>query len=114
MKITIHGTGYVGLVTGACLSDIGHDVVCFDINKDKISELLNGDIPFFEPGLEELILSNIGTGSLHFTDSIEKAIKHSNVQMFKYSIRSMHTQANLQTIDYTNTDSQMLNPKHSN
>jgi len=81
MKISIHGTGYVGLVTGACLSDIGHEVVCFDIKKDKISELLNGDIPFFEPGLEELVSSNIGSGRLHFTDSIEKAIKHSDVQI---------------------------------
>ena len=81
MKISIHGIGYVGLVTGACLSDIGHEVVCFDIDKDKIRQIINGKIPFFEPGLEELILNNLGSGRLDFTDNIDSAIKHSEVQI---------------------------------
>ena len=58
MKITIIGTGYVGLVVGACLSDMGHEVVCLDVDKEKIDMLNNGEIPIYEPGLKEIIKRN--------------------------------------------------------
>ena len=58
MNITIAGTGYVGLVTGACLANLGHSIRCVDIDSHKISLLEKGDIPFYEPGLKELVLQN--------------------------------------------------------
>ena len=62
MKITIMGSGYVGLVTGACFADLGNQVTCIDINKNKIAKLKKSKVPFFEPGLNEII----GAQSLHF------------------------------------------------
>ena len=74
MNITIAGTGYVGLVTGVCLADVGHRITCFDIDKGKISLLLNnGQSPIYEPGLEELIQRNRSEGRLSFTSSEEEA-----------------------------------------
>jgi UDPglucose 6-dehydrogenase len=67
MKITITGTGYVGLVTGACLAETGHHITCYDIDKDKISLLNKGNSPIYEPGLEELLKRNIENGHLSFT-----------------------------------------------
>jgi len=72
MRITIFGTGYVGLVSGACLADSGHHVMCMDVNVDKITGLTNGIIPIYEPGLETLVSENAKAGTLLFTsDSIE-------------------------------------------
>ena len=58
MKIAVVGTGYVGLVTGACLSDLGNDVWCVDVNEEKIKALTNGEIPIYEPGLDNLVSNN--------------------------------------------------------
>lgn len=80
MKITVIGTGYVGLVTGACLAEVGNDVICFDIDSEKIHRLRNGVIPIYEPGLEDMILRNVKCKRLHFTDSMEAATGFGTVQ----------------------------------
>ncbi|MGQ4582585.1 nucleotide sugar dehydrogenase [Lysobacter sp. F60174L2] len=67
MKVTIFGTGYVGLVTGTCLAEVGHGVTCVDVDAGKIAGLQQGRIPIYEPGLEPLVLANHGAGRLHFT-----------------------------------------------
>jgi UDPglucose 6-dehydrogenase len=67
MKITVIGTGYVGLVSGACLADVGNDVLCFDVDKAKIAQLERGQVPIFEPGLEEIVRRNQKAGRLTFT-----------------------------------------------
>ena len=79
MKITVIGTGYVGLVVGTCLADMGNEVYCVDNNIQKISKLNDGIIPIYEPGLEELIKSNVKEKRLFFTNEIEQAIKLSKV-----------------------------------
>lgn len=73
------GTGYVGLVSGTCFADLGNDVVCLDINHSKIESLSKGVIPFYEPGLRELVERNIKLGRLKFTSDAEKAIKEAQV-----------------------------------
>ena len=78
-KITIIGTGYVGLVSGAGISDFGHSVTCADIIEEKIKLLNNGEIPIFEPGLEELVNKNVDAGRLSFTSNIDVAIKEAEV-----------------------------------
>ena len=78
-KITIIGTGYVGLVTGAGLSDFGNSVTCVDISNKKIEALKNGVIPIFEPGLDELVLRNVSNGRLNFSSNINKSIQNSEV-----------------------------------
>ena len=79
MKITIIGSGYVGLVSGACFSEVGIDVQCVDIDRNKIENLKKGIIPIYEPGLEEMITRNIDKGRLHFTTNISDAIKSSDI-----------------------------------
>ena len=78
-KITFIGTGYVGLVSGACISDFGHMVSCVDISNEKIECLKSGKLPIYEPGLEELVKKNVKAGRLKFSTNIEKAIKDSEV-----------------------------------
>jgi UDPglucose 6-dehydrogenase len=76
MKITIFGSGYVGLVTGACMAETGNDVVCVDVDADKIERLNNGDIPIYEPHLEPLIKRNAEAGRLEFTTDVEYGVNH--------------------------------------
>ena len=76
MKITIFGTGYVGLVTGTCLAEIGNDVVCMDVDQRKIENLNRGIIPIFEPGLEEMVKENYQEGRLRFTSDPVLAVEH--------------------------------------
>jgi UDPglucose 6-dehydrogenase len=80
MKITVVGTGYVGLVSGACLAEVGNDVLCLDLDPRKIEILENGGIPIFEPGLQEMVQRNVAAGRLHFTTDIEKAVHFGTVQ----------------------------------
>lgn len=79
MKITVVGTGYVGLVSGTCFADVGIHVVCVDIDQKKIDNLKKGIIPIYEPGLEELVLRNYNDGRLSFSTNLEEAIQGSDV-----------------------------------
>ncbi|MCM2336888.1 MAG: nucleotide sugar dehydrogenase, partial [Pseudomonas sp.] len=79
MQVTIFGTGYVGLVTGTCLADVGHDVVCVDIDAAKVEGLNRGVIPIYEPGLEPMVKANHGAGRLHFTTDAAAAVAHAEV-----------------------------------
>jgi len=79
MKISVIGTGYVGLVTGTCLAESGNDVICMDIDKKKIELLNNGVVPIYEPGLEELIKRNVAHGRLSFTTTMSRAVRESSV-----------------------------------
>ncbi len=80
MKITIFGTGYVGLVTGTCLADVGHDVMCMDVDAGKIARLLDGEIPIYEPGLEAMVRHNVESGRLRFTCDAAKAVAFGTLQ----------------------------------
>ena len=80
MKVTVIGTGYVGLVTGACLSEMGNDVVCVDIDERKIRLLKDGKIPIHEPGLQEMVLRNVSAHRLHFTTDLATSVQHGTMQ----------------------------------
>jgi UDPglucose 6-dehydrogenase len=80
MKITVIGTGYVGLVSGTCLAEVGNDVLCLDVDPNKIRILEEGGIPIFEPGLQEMVRRNVAAGRLHFTTDVEKAAHFGAVQ----------------------------------
>ena len=80
MKISVFGTGYVGLVSGACLAEVGHNVVCVDKDQNKLEKLNNGIIPIWEPGLEGLIERNVMAGRLKFTTDHVDAVQHGQVQ----------------------------------
>lgn len=79
MKIAVVGTGYVGLVTGTCFSDMGNDVWCVDVDASKIQNLKDGIIPIYEPGLESMVKSNYELGHLRFTTDISEALYHANI-----------------------------------
>ena len=79
MRVTVIGSGYVGLVTGACLSDLGFKVVCMDKDEDKIRALQEGEVPIFEPGLKELMARNRADGRIRFTSDASEAIDHGDI-----------------------------------
>ncbi|NOX26736.1 MAG: UDP-glucose/GDP-mannose dehydrogenase family protein [Gammaproteobacteria bacterium] len=76
MKLTVFGSGYVGLVTGACLAQVGNDVICVDIDQNKIDRLNSGDVPIYEPGLDDMIAANMKNGRLRFTTDIKEGVDH--------------------------------------
>ena len=80
MKITVVGTGYVGLVSGTCLAEVGNDVLCLDVDPAKIKILEDGGIPIYEPGLQEMVTRNVAAGRLRFTTDVEKAVQHGTIQ----------------------------------
>ena len=81
MKLTVVGTGYVGLVTGTCLADVGVDVTCVDIDEKKIQRLRNGEVPIYEPGLDLILKNNVEKGRLHFSTSLKDVLKGVEVVM---------------------------------
>lgn len=80
MKISINGTGYVGLVSGACLAEVGNDVLCLDLDEAKIAILKGGGIPIYEPGLQAMVQRNVAAGRLRFTTSVEESVAWGTVQ----------------------------------
>ena len=80
MKITIIGTGYVGLVTGACLAEVGNDVLCLDLDPARIKLLEDGGIPFYEPGLQDMVRRNVAVGRLQFSTDVERAVGFGAIQ----------------------------------
>jgi UDPglucose 6-dehydrogenase len=80
LKIAIVGTGYVGLVTGACFAEVGNEVLCLDVDDAKIRMLESGGIPIYEPGLAEVVKRNVAAGRLHFTTDVERAVRFGTVQ----------------------------------
>src|SRR5690554_326726 len=80
MNVTVFGTGYVGLVQGAVLADVGHHVVCVDVDAAKVERLKNGEIPIYEPGLETLVKENVAAGRLRFTTDAAEGVQHGQVQ----------------------------------
>src|SRR5579872_3013155 len=81
MRVTIFGSGYVGLVTGACLADAGNHVVCVDVDAAKIERLKRGEVPIHEPGLDALIKRNAEAGRLEFTTDAARAVEHGLFQL---------------------------------
>ena len=79
--VTVIGTGYVGLVTGTCLAELGHDVVCLDVDSERIDRLQSSIIPIYEPGLDTLVKKNVAAGRLRFTTDVAEATKHGDFQM---------------------------------
>ena len=79
MKLCMIGTGYVGLVSGVCFSDLGNDVICVDKDKNKINSLQKGKIPIYEPGLSELVLKNFRNGRLSFSTNLKQSVKSSDI-----------------------------------
>jgi len=80
MKISVIGTGYVGLVTGTCLAEVGNDVLCLDVDVNKINILKSGGIPIYEPGLEDMVRRNVAAGRLRFTTDVAESAKHGQIQ----------------------------------
>ena len=74
MRVCVIGAGYVGLVTGTGFAETGNDVICADLDESKITRLLRGEVPIFEPGLEPMVQRNLALGTLRFTTDVEKAI----------------------------------------
>jgi UDPglucose 6-dehydrogenase len=80
MKVTVIGTGYVGLVSGTCLAEVGNDVLCLDLDESKINILKQGGIPIYEPGLLDMVKRNVEAGRLRFTTNVEEGVAHGAIQ----------------------------------
>ena len=78
MRVAMIGTGYVGLVSGACIADFGHQVRCVDTDSTKISKLNAGEVPIYEPGLKDIVLSNVRQGRLSFTTTLSEAVNEAD------------------------------------
>src|SRR5881409_1157661 len=79
MDLSIIGSGYVDLVTGACFADVGHNVICVDNDAQKIKQLQSGEVPIYEPGLEEIVHRNVAARRLRFTNSIQDGVDNSQI-----------------------------------
>ena len=90
MKIAVVGTGYVGLVSGACFAEMGLDITCVDIDKKKIDGLNNGVIPIYEPGLEEVVRRNVEEGRLHFTTELTDCLDNVEVVFSAVGLSLIH------------------------
>ena len=86
MKLTMVGTGYVGLVTGACFAETGNHVVCLDVDAAKIATLRRGESPIYEPGLSEMIVRNASAGRLSFTTDKLEAYRHDGKFLWRYDL----------------------------
>jgi UDPglucose 6-dehydrogenase len=80
MKLTVIGTGYVGLVSGACFADMGNDVLCVDLDAQKIARLQAGELPIYEPGLLEIVQRNAAAGRLHFSTDLREGVRFGTLQ----------------------------------
>ena len=80
MKLTVIGTGYVGLVTGACFAEMGNDVLCVDVDQRKIDRIQSGDLPIFEPGLADVVARNVSGGRLHFSTDLKEGVRFGTIQ----------------------------------
>ena len=87
MKICVIGTGYVGLVAGTCLADMGNDVICVDNDLEKLKKLENGIVPIYEPGLEELIKANVMEGRLKFSSDLDDSVKKSLLLLEHHKVK---------------------------
>ena len=85
MKIAIVGTGYVGLVTGTCFAEMGTEVFCVDVDKNKIDNLKNGIVPIYEPGLDELVTRNMQAGHPHFTTELKECLDEVEVVFSRWN-----------------------------
>ncbi|EBD8094971.1 UDP-glucose/GDP-mannose dehydrogenase family protein, partial [Salmonella enterica] len=100
MNIAVIGTGYVGLVSGVCFSEIGNQVICVDNNEAKVEMLNEGNVPIYEPGLKELMASNMQAGNLSFTSNIADAISQSDIIFIAVGTPSLPSgEANLSYVE---------------
>ena len=90
MRVVVIGSGYVGLVSGTCLADFGHLVTCVDRDADKVASLMRNEIPIHEPGLKELVQTNVRDGRLSFTTSIAEAVPEADVVLIAVGTPSRH------------------------
>jgi len=90
MRVTIFGTGYVGLVTGACLAEVGNHVVCMDIDRDKVARMARGEVPIYEPGLDVIVRRNVKAGRLRFTHDASEATRHGEILFIAVGTPSDH------------------------
>lgn len=91
MKVTVFGIGYVGLVQAAVLAEVGHEVMCIDVDENKVENLKKGIIPIYEPGLTPLVKKNYEEGRLHFSTDAEAGVAHGTIQFIAVGTPPMKT-----------------------